>query len=216
VAVIGRTGSGKSTLVHLVPRLIDATEGAVLIGGVDLRRFDPTELRGLIGFVPQETFLFSGTLAANIAFGRPSASHDQIMRAVELAGLDADLASFPNGLDTVVGERGLTLSGGQKQRTAIARAVLLEPRILILDDALSAVDTVTEERILSRLRAFMEGRTTIIISHRVSTVRHAGRILVLDHGRIVESGTPAELVEADGYYAELDRRQSLEAELETL
>ncbi len=216
IAVVGRTGSGKSTLVHLIPRLIDATGGAVLLGGIDVRQFDPPALRGLIGFVPQETFLFSGTLAANIAFGRPSASREEIMRAVELAGLDADLASFPKGLDTVVGERGLTLSGGQKQRTAIARAVLLEPRILILDDALSAVDTVTEERILSRLRAFMAGRTTILISHRVSTVRHAGRILVLDRGRIVESGTHAELVGLDGYYAELDRRQSLEEELETL
>ncbi|HNY41737.1 MAG TPA: ATP-binding cassette domain-containing protein, partial [Bryobacteraceae bacterium] len=143
-------------------------------------------------------------------------SREEIQRAAELAGLDADLAAFPNGLDTVVGERGLTLSGGQKQRTAIARAVLREPQILILDDALSAVDTVTEERILSRLRTFMAGRTTILISHRVSTVRQANRIVVLDRGRIVELGTHSQLVEQNGYYAELDLRQSLEEELETL
>lgn len=216
VAVVGRTGSGKSTLVHLAPRLIDPTEGAVLLDGVDLRELDPAELRRAIGFVPQETFLFSGTVAENIAFGRSQASRDEILKAAELAGLDADLATFPNGLETVVGERGLTLSGGQKQRTAIARAVLRDPRILILDDALSAVDTVTEEKILSRLRGFMAGRTTILISHRVSTVRQADRIVVLDQGRIVELGTHAELIGMNGYYAELDRRQSLEEELETL
>lgn len=216
VAVVGRTGSGKSTLVNLAPRLIDPTGGSVRLGGVDLRAVDPAELRRAIGFVPQETFLFSGTVAENIAFGRPEASHDEILRAAELAGLDADLATFPNGLDTVVGERGLTLSGGQKQRTAIARAVLRDPRILILDDALSAVDTVTEEKILARLRGFMAGRTTILISHRVSTVRQADRIVVLDQGRIVEMGAHAELIARDGYYAELDRRQSLEEELEIL
>lgn len=216
IAVVGRTGSGKTTLVHLIPRLIDPTAGELRIGGTGLREFDPNELRRLIGFVPQETFLFSGTLAENISFGKQDASREEILKAAELAGLDADLAAFPDGLDTVVGERGLTLSGGQKQRTAIARAVLREPRILILDDALSAVDTVTEERILSRLRSFMAGRTTILISHRVSTVRQANRIIVLDRGRIVESGTHAELVEQNGYYAELDRRQSLEEELETL
>ncbi len=216
VAVVGRTGCGKSTLVQLIARLIDPTSGAVRTGGTNLREFDPMELRRLIGFVPQETFLFSGTLAENISFGKPDASREEIQRAAELAGLDADLAAFPNGLDTVVGERGLTLSGGQKQRTAIARAVLREPQILILDDALSAVDTVTEERILSRLRTFMAGRTTILISHRVSTVRQANRIVVLDRGRIVELGTHSQLVEQNGYYAELDLRQSLEEELETL
>jgi ATP-binding cassette subfamily B protein len=195
---------------------MDPTGGVVRLGGVDLREMDPAELRRAIGFVPQETFLFSGTVAENIAFGRPDASRDEILKAAELAGLDADLETFPQGLDTVVGERGLTLSGGQKQRTAIARAVLRDPRILILDDALSAVDTVTEEKILSRLRGFMAGRTTILISHRVSTVKQADRIVVLDQGRIVEMGTHAELIERDGYYAELDRRQSLEEELEIL
>ncbi len=216
VAVVGRTGSGKTTLVHLAPRMLDPTAGAVKLGGVDLRELDPLELRRRIGFVPQETFLFSGTVAENIAFGRPEATRDEILRAAELAGLDADLATFPQGLETVVGERGLTLSGGQKQRTAIARAVLRDPGILILDDALSAVDTVTEEKILSRLRGFMAGRTTILISHRVSTVRQADRTVVLDQGRIVEMGTHAELIGRDGYYAELDRRQSLEEELEIL
>ncbi len=216
IAVVGRTGSGKTTLVHLIPRLIDPTAGELRIGGTGLLELDPNELRRLIGFVPQETFLFSGTLAENISFGKQDASREEILKAAELAGLDADLAAFPDGLDTVVGERGLTLSGGQKQRTAIARAVLREPRILVLDDALSAVDTVTEERILSRLRAFMAGRTTILISHRVSTVRQANRIIVLDRGRIVETGTHSQLVELNGYYAELDRRQSLEEELETL
>jgi ATP-binding cassette subfamily B protein len=216
VAVVGRTGSGKTTLVHLAPRMLDATEGVVRLDGVDVRELDPAELRRMMGFVPQETFLFSGTVAENIAFGRPDATREEILRAAELAGLDADLATFPNGLETVVGERGLTLSGGQKQRTAIARAVLRDPRILILDDALSAVDTVTEEKILSRLRGFMSGRTTILISHRVSTVRQADRIVVLDQGRIVEMGTHAELIGRDGYYAELDRRQSLEEELEIL
>ena len=216
VAVVGRTGSGKTTLVHLAPRMLDATEGAVRLDGVDVRELDPAELRRIIGFVPQETFLFSGTVAENIAFGRPEATREEILRAAELAGLDADLAAFPQGLETVVGERGLTLSGGQKQRTAIARAVLRDPRILILDDALSAVDTVTEEKILSRLRGFMAGRTTILISHRVSTARQADRIVVLDQGLIVEMGTHAELTGRDGYYAELDRRQSLEEELEIL
>jgi ATP-binding cassette, subfamily B, multidrug efflux pump len=216
VAVVGHTGSGKSTLVGLIPRLMDPTSGAVLLDGIDLRRLDPAELRRQVGFVPQETFLFSATIAENIAFGVDSATEEQIRRAAEIAGLAADIDTFPEGYRTMVGERGITLSGGQKQRTAIARAVLRDPRILILDDALSSVDTMTEERILSHLAGVMRGRTVILISHRVSTVRQAGWIVVLSHGRIVEQGTHAELVNAGGYYAELSQKQMLEEELESI
>jgi ATP-binding cassette subfamily B multidrug efflux pump len=216
IAVVGRTGSGKSTLVHLIPRLWDPVAGEVRIGGIDLRALDLEDLRRHIGFVPQETYLFSATLAENIAFGAPDAPRDAILRAASMAGLDADLGTFPEGIDTKVGERGLTLSGGQKQRVAIARALLRDPRILILDDALSAVDTITEERILTSLRSFMRGRTTILISHRVSTVREADCIYVLDQGRIVEQGTHGELIEAGGYYADLHQKQLLEEELEAI
>jgi ATP-binding cassette subfamily B protein len=216
VAIVGRTGAGKSTLVHLVPRILDPTAGSVLLGGIDIRQFDPATLRRLIGFVPQETFLFSSTIGENIAFGVENATPDQIREAAEMAGLAPDIESFPAGYDTIVGERGLTLSGGQKQRAAIARALLRQPEILILDDALSAVDTVTEERILSSLSGFMRGRTTILISHRVSTVRHADAIYVLDHGRVVEHGTHTQLLALGGYYADLHSRQLLEQELETI
>ena len=216
VAIVGRTGSGKSTLVRLIPRLLDPDEGQVLLGGVDVREFDPAELRRRIGMVPQETILFSATLAENIAFGVEQATREQILRAAEQAGLGPDLAAFPQGLDTLVGERGLTLSGGQKQRTAIARALLRDPQILILDDALSSVDTLTEERILHGLASVMRGRTTILISHRVSTVRQADRIIVLDAGRIVEEGTHAELLAAGGYYADLYQKQLLEEDLEAV
>jgi len=216
VAIVGHTGSGKSTLVSLIPRLIDPTRGEVLLDGVNLRDLDPEWLRRQIGFVPQETFLFSATLAENIAWGVNAATDADIERAAELAGLAPDIAGFPAGFQTMIGERGLTLSGGQKQRVAIARAILRDPRILVLDDALSSVDTLTEERILNGLAEVMRGRTTVVISHRVSTVRNARRIFVLEHGEIVEQGTHAELIANGGYYADLYQKQLLEEELEAI
>ena len=216
VAIVGHTGGGKTTLVNLIPRLLDPSAGTIEIGGVDIRQFDPEKLREQIGFIPQETFLFSATLAENIAWGEPHATKEQISWAADVAGLSTDIDTFPNGLETVVGERGLTLSGGQKQRTAIARAILRNPRILILDDALSSVDTVTEERILNGLSSVMLDRTTILISHRVSTVQNADRIVVLNHGKIVETGTHRDLLVRGGYYAELYQKQLLEEELETI
>jgi ATP-binding cassette subfamily B protein len=216
VAVVGRTGSGKSTLASLVPRLMDPTSGSVRLDGTDLRDLDPAELRRYIGFVPQETFLFSATVAENIAFGVKGATEAEIRRAAEIAGLAGDIEAFPAGYQTMVGERGITLSGGQKQRAAIARAILRDPRILILDDALSSVDTLTEESILNHLAGVMRGRTVILISHRVSTVRQADRIIVLEKGRIVEHGAHAELVAVGGYYADLAQKQTLEEELEAI
>jgi ATP-binding cassette, subfamily B, multidrug efflux pump len=216
VAIVGHTGSGKSTLVSLIPRLIDPTRGEVLLDGVNVRGLDPEWLRRQIGFVPQETFLFSATLAENIAWGVESATEAQVDRAAELAGLTPDIASFPAGYQTMIGERGLTLSGGQKQRVAIARAILRDPRILILDDALSSVDTLTEERILNGLADVMRGRTTVLISHRVSTVRNARRIFVLEHGEVVEQGSHSQLIASGGYYADLYQKQLLEEELEAI
>jgi ATP-binding cassette subfamily B protein len=236
-ALVGVTGSGKSTLISLLARLHDPPPGTVFIDGVDVRDIPLDVLRRAIGFVPQEPFLFSDTLADNVAFGLDAGEHnrratlsgspeaglegppyeeertDRIRSAAAVARLDKDVADFPKGYETMVGERGITLSGGQKQRTALARAIVIDPRILILDDALSAVDTYTEEEILSRLRGVMRERTSIIVSHRISTVRHADVIFVLDEGRIAERGTHDGLIRYNGLYAELHKKQLLEEEL---
>jgi ATP-binding cassette subfamily B multidrug efflux pump len=213
LAIVGPTGSGKTTLVSLIPRIYDAEPGSVLIDGIPIREYPIAALRQSLGFVPQETFLFSETVRENIAFGEKDASDDDVRSAAQAASIAEEIESFPEQYRTLVGERGITLSGGQKQRTAIARAIIRNPRILILDDALSSVDTHTEDKILNHLREIMQGRTTIFISHRVSTVRNADRIAVLHAGQIVELGTHDELVAKNGYYTDLYNKQLLEEEL---
>jgi ATP-binding cassette, subfamily B, multidrug efflux pump len=213
LAIVGPTGSGKTTLVDLIPRIYDAEPGAVLIDGIPIREYPIATLRSNLGFVPQETFLFSETVRENIAFGKEDATDEDVRSAARAASIADEIEGFPEQYRTLVGERGITLSGGQKQRTAIARAIIRNPRILILDDALSSVDTQTEDKILNHLREIMRGRTTIFISHRVSTVRNADRIAVLHAGRIVELGTHDELVAKDGYYTDLYNKQLLEEEL---
>ena len=214
VAIVGATGSGKSTLVGLLPRLYEAPEGTLLLDGVPIRQIPLATLRRHIGFVPQETFLFSETIRGNVRFGAPDAAEEEVRRAAEISNVLPDILGFPRGFDTMVGERGLTLSGGQKQRTAISRAVIRDPRILILDDALSSVDTYTEEKILRHLTEVMAGRTTLLISHRVSTIQNADEIVVLHDGEIAERGTHEELLALDGYYTELYNKQLIEEELE--
>jgi ATP-binding cassette subfamily B protein len=213
LAIVGPTGSGKTTLVDLIPRVYDAPPGTVFIDRRPVRDYPLEKLRQNVGFVPQETFLFSDTIRENIAFGVASASDEAIRAAAQAANIAEDIESFPEQYKTMVGERGITLSGGQKQRTAIARAIIRNPRILVLDDALSSVDTQTEDKILNHLRTIMRGRTTIFISHRVSTVRNADRIAVLYGGRIVELGTHDELIARNGYYTDLYNKQLLEEEL---
>jgi len=213
LAIVGPTGSGKTTLVSLIPRIYDADPGTVLIDDRPIREYSLASLRKNIGFVPQETFLFSDRIRENIALGVDTATDQQIHAAADAANIAADIEAFPEGYDTMVGERGITLSGGQKQRTAIARALIRNPKILILDDALSSVDTHTEDKILNHLRDVMRGRTTIFISHRVSTVRNADRIAVLHSGRIVELGTHDQLLALNGYYSDLYNKQLLEEEL---
>jgi ATP-binding cassette subfamily B protein len=213
VGIVGRTGSGKSTLLSLITRTFQPPPGTIFLDGRPIETIPQRQLREWIGMVPQETFLFSESIAENVRFGRAEATDEEVDAAAELAGLGPDVSTFPNGLRTVIGERGITLSGGQKQRTAIARALVRDPLILILDDSLSAVDTHTEERILNALRTIRQGRTVLIVSHRVSSVKDADHIVVLDEGRIVERGSHESLLAKGGYYADLYHRQTIEEEL---
>jgi ATP-binding cassette, subfamily B, multidrug efflux pump len=216
VGLVGRVGSGKSTVAQLVPRLFDVSTGAILMDGQDVRKLSLTELRKLIGYVPQEPFLFSTSLKGNLAFGRDGCSAEELARAVKIAKLDRDVEIFPHGLDTVVGERGVTLSGGQKQRATLARALIMDPPVLILDDCLSSVDAQTEAEILHELRSILRDKTCLIISHRISAVKEADEILVLDEGQIIERGNHDQLVRHGGVYAELYQQQRLSEELEQI
>jgi ATP-binding cassette, subfamily B, multidrug efflux pump len=214
LGVVGRTGSGKSTVCNLLLRIYEATGGEVTIDGHDVTALTLSSLRGAVGYVPQDTFLFSDTVRENIRFGEPEAGDERVEEAARIAGILDEVESFPKGLDTLVGERGVTLSGGQKQRLAIARALLHAPAIVVLDDALSSVDTATEERIQKELKEALKNRTSIVISHRISSIKHADEIIVLDAGRIVERGTHDELVMQKGLYANIHERQLLEAAMD--
>jgi ATP-binding cassette subfamily B multidrug efflux pump len=216
VGLVGRIGSGKSTLAQLVPRLLDASSGAILIDGQDIRKFSLRDLRKMLGYVPQDPFLFSMSVQRNLAFGRDEVSDEALGRAVSIAKLDRDLEIFPEGLNTVVGERGVTLSGGQKQRATLARALVIDPPVLILDDCLSSVDAQTEAEILHELRSILKEKTCLIISHRISAVKEADEILVLDEGKVIERGTHEELINRGGVYADLYQQQRLSEELEQI
>lgn len=216
LAIMGHTGSGKTSFVNLISRLYDVTDGEILIDGKPVKHFPLSVLRKNIGFVQQETFLFSDSIMNNLGYGLSEVYSEKIINAAKIAQFDKDVKDFPNQYETIIGERGITLSGGQKQRATLTRALAIDPKILILDDSFSAVDTNTEEEILSNLKSFMKGRTSIIISHRVSTVKDADKIVVLDKGRIAESGTHARLIELNGIYADIYYKQLLEKELEEL
>ncbi|HEY9189177.1 MAG TPA: ABC transporter ATP-binding protein [Ignavibacteria bacterium] len=216
LAIIGRTGSGKTTLVNLINRFYDVTKGSIHIDGVNIKDLPIETIRQNIGYVTQETFLFSTTIKENIIYGINTYNEEDFKKAVDIAQIDKDVRSFPDSYDTIIGERGITLSGGQKQRVSIARAIMKKPKILILDDALSAVDTYTEEEILKRLRNFMKNRTCILISHRISTIKDADLIVVLENGKIVESGSHEELIEIGGIYYEMYQKQLLEEEIEEI
>jgi ATP-binding cassette subfamily B protein len=214
LATVGPTGSGKSTLAALIARLWEAPPGTVLVDGRPLRDYPVAELRRAIGYVPQDTFLFSETIRENIGFGVENVLDEAVLEAAEIASISGEIQGFPESFSTILGERGITLSGGQRQRTSLARAIARKPKILVLDDSLSSVDTATEERILNGLQGLMRDRTTILVSHRVSTVKNADQIVVLRNGRIIERGTHDELLALGGYYADLYQKQLLEAELE--
>jgi ATP-binding cassette subfamily B protein len=216
VGLVGRIGSGKSTVAQLLPRLFDVSAGAILLDGQDIRKLSLRELRRTLGYVPQDAFLFSTSLRRNLTFGRDDVSDEELARAVRIANLDRDVAMFPQGMNTVVGERGITLSGGQKQRATLARALLLDPPVLVLDDCLSSVDAQTEAEILHELRSILKEKTCLIISHRISAVKEADEILVLDEGKIIERGNHEELVRRGGIYADLYEQQQLSEELEQI